>query len=48
MAASRVKIPAGDKITISHGKLQVPDHPIIAFIEGDGTGPDIWAASVRV
>jgi len=45
---ARVKIPAGEKITISHGKLQVPDHPIIAFIEGDGTGPDIWAASVRV
>ena len=48
MAAARVKIPAGEKITISHGKLQVPDHPIIAFIEGDGVGPDIWAASVRV
>src|SRR6266508_1944034 len=46
--ASRVKIPAGEKITISHGKLQVPDRPIIAFIEGDGIGPDIWAASVRV
>src|SRR5262245_62208538 len=46
--ASRVKIPAGEKVTISHGKLQVPDHPIIAFIEGDGTGPDIWRASVRV
>ena len=45
---ARVKIPAGEKITISHGKLQVPDHPIIAFIEGDGIGPDIWAASVRV
>src|SRR5215475_10585254 len=44
----RVKIPAGEKITISHGNLQVPDHPIIAFIEGDGVGPDIWAASVRV
>jgi len=44
---ARVKIPAGEKITISHGKLQVPDHPIIAFIEGDGVGPDIWAASVR-
>ena len=43
-----MKIPAGEKITISHGKLQVPDHPIIAFIEGDGIGPDIWAASVRV
>src|SRR5512144_2093061 len=48
MAAARVKIPAGEKITISHGKLQVPDNPIVAFIEGDGTGPDIWHASVRV
>jgi len=44
----RVKIPAGDRITIAHGKLQVPDTPIIPFIEGDGTGPDIWRASVRV
>jgi isocitrate dehydrogenase len=44
----RVKIPAGEKIAISHGKLQVPDHPIVPFIEGDGTGPDIWHASVRV
>jgi len=44
----RVKIPAGDKISISHGKLHVPDHPIVPFIEGDGTGPDIWRASVRV
>ena len=46
--ASQVKIPKGDKITIEHGKLRVPDHPIIAFIEGDGTGPDIWKAAVRV
>jgi len=46
--AGKVKIPTGEKVTIAHGKLQVPDHPIIAFIEGDGTGPDIWAASVRV
>jgi isocitrate dehydrogenase len=46
--AGRVKIPAGETITISHGKLQVPDHPIVPFIEGDGTGPDIWRASVRV
>jgi len=38
----------GKKITIQNGQLQVPDHPIIPFIEGDGTGPDIWAASVRV
>lgn len=36
------------KITIKDGKLQVPENPIIPFIEGDGTGPDIWAASVRV
>jgi len=40
--------PQGDKITISNGKLVVPDQPIIPFIEGDGTGPDIWRASVRV
>src|SRR5262249_42029359 len=32
----------------AHGRLAVPDHPIIPFIEGDGTGPDIWRASVRV
>jgi isocitrate dehydrogenase len=40
--------PAGDTITISQGRLNVPDHPVIPFIEGDGTGPDIWRASVRV
>ena len=40
--------PAGEKISIQQGKLQVPDRPIIPFIEGDGTGPDIWRASVRV
>jgi isocitrate dehydrogenase len=39
---------AGQKITIQEGLLQVPDFPIIPFIEGDGTGPDIWASSVRV
>jgi isocitrate dehydrogenase len=39
---------AGQKITIQYGVLQVPDFPIIPFIEGDGTGPDIWASSVRV
>src|ERR1039457_4909090 len=38
----------GRKITIANGKLQVPDQPIVPFIEGDGTGRDIWAASVRV
>jgi isocitrate dehydrogenase len=45
-----IKVPAnGAKITLgSGGKLQVPDNPIIPFIEGDGTGRDIWRASVRV
>ncbi len=37
----------GAKITIADGKLQVPDNPIVPFIEGDGTGPDIWRATVR-
>ena len=41
-------VPAGGKITIADGKLNVPNNPIIPFIRGDGTGPDIWAASVRV
>ena len=45
---SKVKIPAGEKVSLQNGKLQVPDAPIIPFIEGDGTGPDIWRASVRV
>jgi isocitrate dehydrogenase len=40
--------PQGQKITITNGKLTVPDQPIIPFIEGDGTGADIWRASVRV
>src|SRR5205809_6879472 len=42
------KVPAGDKIATSAGKLQVPDRPVVPFIEGDGIGPDIWRASVRV
>ena len=40
--------PAGGKITIANGKLNVPENPIVPFIRGDGTGPDIWAASERV
>jgi isocitrate dehydrogenase len=40
--------PGGEVITIANGTLNVPDHPIIPFIEGDGTGRDIWRASVRV
>jgi isocitrate dehydrogenase len=38
----------GARITIDNGKLQVPNNPIVPFIEGDGTGPDIWRATVRV
>ncbi|HEY1086223.1 MAG TPA: NADP-dependent isocitrate dehydrogenase [Archangium sp.] len=38
----------GEKITLTNGKLNVPNNPIIPFIEGDGTGPDIWRASVAV
>jgi len=49
MAYQNVKVPAGGaKISIKDGKLQVPDNPIIPFVEGDGTGRDIWRASVRV
>jgi len=49
MAYEHAKVPAsGAKITIKDGKLAVPDQPIIPFIEGDGTGRDIWRASVRV
>src|SRR5512147_2454007 len=49
MPDTHVKVPVeGAKITIKDGKLQVPDRPILPFIEGDGTGPDIWRASVRV
>lgn len=40
--------PAGNPITMQDGKLSVPDRPTVPFIEGDGTGPDIWAASVAV
>ncbi len=46
---AKLKTPSnGQSITVSGGKLNVPDHPIIPFIEGDGTGPDIWRASQRV
>jgi len=44
-----LNVPAsGEKIRIQNGKLQVPDHPILPFVEGDGTGRDIWRAAVRV
>ncbi len=49
MATKQVKVPSeGKKITIKNGRLQVPDDPIIPFVEGDGTGRDIWRASVRI
>lgn len=41
-----IKVPAfGEKITVDNGKLVVPDNPVLLYIEGDGTGPDIWKAS---
>jgi isocitrate dehydrogenase len=43
-----VPVPKGGTISYSNGQYQVPDHPIIPFIEGDGTGRDIWRASARV
>ena len=49
MPYQNVTVPeGGERISISGGKLRVPDRPIVPFIEGDGTGPDIWRASVRV
>ena len=38
----------GEKITVENGKMNVPNHAISPYIEGDGTGPDIWAAASRV
>ena len=40
--------PLGGTISTANGKLNVPENPVIPFIRGDGTGPDIWAASQRV
>jgi isocitrate dehydrogenase len=49
MADAKPVVPKdGAKITLVNGKLNVPDRPILPFIEGDGTGRDIWRASVRV
>src|SRR5881396_3708865 len=48
MPYTTTTVPAGEKISSSHGKLSVPDNPILPFIRGDGTGADIWAASQRV
>ena len=47
--SANIQVPAGGaKITISNGVLNVPDNPIVPFIEGDGIGPDVWAAASRV
>ena len=49
MAYQNIKVPSsGEKITVHDGKLNVPDQPIVGFIEGDGIGPDITKASLRV
>ncbi|HEY5228004.1 MAG TPA: NADP-dependent isocitrate dehydrogenase, partial [Opitutaceae bacterium] len=48
MAYKDITPPAGGKISITAGRLNVPENPVIPFIRGDGTGPDIWASSVRV
>src|SRR3954471_18879813 len=50
MAAYKLaKVPStGERITYENGVLNVPNNPIIPFVEGDGTGADIWRASVRV
>jgi len=48
MSFQNLTPPAGGTITIANGILTVPENPIVPFIRGDGTGPDIWAASVRV
>ena len=46
MKLEKFALPAeGEKITIDNGTLQVPNNPVIPFIEGDGTGRDIWKAS---
>ena len=46
---SKIAVPSGEKITVgSGGKLEVPDNPVVAFIEGDGIGPDITAASMHI
>src|ERR1700726_1655272 len=48
MAYQKAQAPSGGKITTHNGQIQCPDNPVIPFIRGDGTGPDIWAASERV
>jgi len=48
LSAVATSLPGAERITYEHGRLHVPDRPIVPFIEGDGTGPDIWRATGRV
>ncbi|RMG93302.1 MAG: isocitrate dehydrogenase (NADP(+)) [Chloroflexi bacterium] len=48
MSFAKIQIPDGEKITLKDGKLHVPDHPIVAYIEGDGIGVDITPAALKV
>ncbi|MDJ0957997.1 MAG: isocitrate dehydrogenase (NADP(+)) [Arenicellales bacterium] len=49
MAYKHIKLPeTGEKVSIQNGKIHVPDNPIIGYVEGDGIGPDITSASLRV
>ena len=49
MTYKHIKLPeSGSKISVQNGKLSVPDNPILGYVEGDGIGPDITAASLRV
>ena len=48
MAFEKIQVPDGEKVVMSNGKLNVPNNPIVAFIEGDGIGADIWQASRKV
>jgi len=45
---NHISVPQGEKISMQGDKLHVPNNPVVPFVEGDGTGPDIWKASVRV
>lgn len=48
-AYKKISVPSGDKLTIdSHGRIELCDHPVIGFIEGDGIGPDITRASMHI
>src|SRR5690625_3204276 len=48
MSYKHITVPEGDKVVMQDGRVVASDQPIIGFIEGDGTGPDIWRAAVRV